>query len=279
MDVETFADTECIQNSGIKVKDDLMDGFDEYIRILNRHGIKSTLFTLGNLAPQLRDRLSSCIAEGHSLALHSRTHVPPTKIAAERFREDILAAKTQMEELYGTEITGFRAPFFSMDKPHLNILRELGFRYDSSHLNYQPARHTVSLDLSDYRELRREIFRRKDFYEFGLPKGRFLGIPFPISGGGYVRLSLWWFVKIQLKQYLRKNNYYVFYLHPFELTKRKIPFIKELKSYDKYYIRHGIRSYGKRIEAIIRILQDQGYEFVTFDQLIELMENEHPHQK
>ena len=36
MDVETFSDTECIQNKGIKMDDDLMDGFDEYMKIIDK---------------------------------------------------------------------------------------------------------------------------------------------------------------------------------------------------------------------------------------------------
>ena len=32
MDVETFADTECLSSSGIQVDTDLLDGFEEYLR-------------------------------------------------------------------------------------------------------------------------------------------------------------------------------------------------------------------------------------------------------
>ena len=76
-----------------------------------------------------------------------------------------------------------------------------------------------------------------------------------------------------LRQHLRKNDYYVFYLHPFELTKQKVPFIKELKSYDKYYNKRGIRSYSKRIEKTIQMLKKHNYEFVTFEELMQIMEN------
>ena len=35
MDVESFADTDCISTSGLHVDVDLMDGFEEYLNILN----------------------------------------------------------------------------------------------------------------------------------------------------------------------------------------------------------------------------------------------------
>lgn len=274
MDVESFADTECISASGIAVENDLMDGLDEYINILNRYNIKCTLFTVGKLAGRIADRLRTHIGNGHMLALHSYEHVAPVQVPLEKFREETRRAKQRMKELFGIEVKGFRAPCFSMDKARLKVLKELGFNYDSSHLDYLPARHTVKLDLQNFQQVGRDVFRDGDFYEFGLSKEKVFGRPFPISGGGYVRLSHWGFVKTLIRHHIRENDYYVFYLHPFELTKQKVPFLKELKSYDKYYIRQGIRTYGQRIEKIIGMLKGNGYEFVTFEQLVQIMEQE-----
>ena len=274
MDVETFADTECISSSGIRVDVDLMDGLDEYIQILDKNHIKSTLFTVGDLAPRIVDRLQNYIGRGHNLAMHSYSHIAPMLVPVEQFRERTARAKEKMRNLFGVDVVGFRAPCFSMDKARLDVLQELGFRYDSSHLDYQLARHTVKLDLHNFQQLRDNIFRRNNFYEFGLSKEKFFGYPFPISGGGYVRLTNWGFIKALIKHYIHQNDYYVFYLHPFELTKQKVPFLKELKSYDKYYIKQGIRAYDRRIERIIEMLKKSGYEFVTFEQLVNIMDAE-----
>lgn len=274
MDVESFADTECISASGIRVDVDLMDGLDEYLAILDRHGIKSTLFTVGELAPRIADRLRPHVQSGHALALHSYAHVAPMSVPLEQFREKTRRAKAWMRELFDIDVVGFRAPCFSMDKARLDVLQELGFRYDSSHLDYLPARHTVKLDLQSFRQLRQGVFRKNSFYEFGLAKERIFGKPFPISGGGYVRLSHWGFVKTLIRHYIHQNNYYVFYLHPFELTKQKVPFFKELKSYDQYYLKQGISNYRRRVEQIIKMLKKSGYEFVTFEQLVQIMDEE-----
>lgn len=274
MDVETFADTECISSSGIQVDVDLMDGLEEYLKILDKHRIKSTLFTVGDLAPNIAGQLRQYIQNGHQVALHSYAHVAPMTVPVEQFRENTRIAKKRLQELLGVDIRGFRAPCFSMDKARLDVLRELGFTYDSSYLDYQPARHTVKMDLKHFRQLRKNVFRRGNFYEFGLSKEKVFGQPFPISGGGYVRLSNWGFIKTLIRYHIHKNDYYVFYLHPFELTKQKVPFLKELKSYDQYYIKQGISTYGQRIEKIIRMLQKDGYEFVTFEQMVQILDNE-----
>lgn len=195
-------------------------------------------------------------------------------VSLEQFREKTLRAKKHMKELFGVDVVGFRAPCFSMDKARLNVLRELSFLYDSSHLDFLAARHTVKLDLDDFHSLRQGIFRNEGFYEFGLSKEKVFGQPFPISGGGYVRLSNWGFVKTLISHNIHHSNYYVFYLHPFELTRQKIPFLKELKAYDKYYISQGINSYKRRIEKIIMMLKKDNYEFVTFEQLVQIMNRE-----
>ena len=271
MDVETLSDTDCISSAGIHVDNDMLDGFDEYMKILDRHGIKSTLFTVGDLAPRIVQQLRPHIANGHTLALHSFSHVAPMNVPLETFREKTRQAKQKLKDLFGVDIKGFRAPCFSIDKERLDVLRELGFSYDSSFLDFRQARHTVELDLRGFSKLRNGIFHKGDFYEFGLSKEKIFGSFFPISGGGYVRLSNWGFIKSLIRHYILENDYYVFYLHPFELTKQKIPFIKELKSYDKYYLRTGIGTYGNRVEQIILMLKNFGYEFVTFEQLTQIM--------
>ena len=45
MDVEEFNDTECVANSGQQVTQDMLDGLDEYIRLLEKYEIKATMFT------------------------------------------------------------------------------------------------------------------------------------------------------------------------------------------------------------------------------------------
>lgn len=271
MDVEAFTDTECVSNLQRKIDVDLLDGFDEYIKILDKYGIKGTLFTVGTLAPKIADKLKKCIANGHRVALHSFEHIAPMDISVEKFRRDTLEAKQTLSRLLETEISGFRAPCFSIDDERLQILKDLGFKYDSSHLGFSKARHTVSLSLKNFKQVRDNIFCNDGFFEFGLSKQKIFGQPFPISGGGYVRLGNWAFIKQMILQYIRESDYYVFYLHPFELTTQKIPFLKELKSYDKYYLMANIASYGRHIEEIIKMLQIAGYKFVTFEQLCEIL--------
>ena len=274
MDVEAFSDTECIRSCGTSVDEELLDGFDRYMGILDRYGIKCTMFTVGSLAPKMTDRLHSCLQRGHRLALHSYDHIAPMKQSPEQFRTQILHAKQQLSQMFNTRVVGFRAPCFSLDRQRLDILKDLGFQYDSSHLGFRKARHTVDLDLGSFRQVRSNVFCQDHFYEFGLSRQNFMGMSSPISGGGYVRLPLWSTVKHLIRQHIKENDYYVFYLHPFELSCQPIPTPKNLKPHDQYYLRAGIRSYPQKVEQIIRMLKDDGYRFVTFEDLAQIIDRE-----
>lgn len=272
MDVEEFSDTECVSNSGIKVGVDMLDGLDEYVKLLEKHGIRATMFTVCHAAQIIKDKVSKYVSRGHSVALHGYTHTPPVLLDDVRFREETLRAKHMLENEFGTEVRGYRAPCFGLDNTKLNILRELGFKYDSSHLDFAAARHHTDIDMSDFKEILSGVFCRKGFYEFGITCRKFMGKSFPISGGGYVRMGNWNFMKAAIGQYLSENNYYVFYLHPFEMSKEKVPQIKNLKFYDKFYLNYGINTYKAKIETIILMLKAAGYEFVTFEELTDIME-------
>jgi len=271
MDVEAFSDTECINNLAYPPDVDIADGLDRYIDILDKHGIKGTLFTVGSFAPKIQDKLEQYIKRGHRIALHSYDHMAPMLQSVEDFKQKTADAKRELEKMLGTEIVGYRAPCFSMDNSRLDVLRELGFKYDSSHLGF-PARHTVALDLSDFDERRCGVYEKNGFYEFGMSSGNLFGKSFPVSGGGYVRLSEWIFIRPLIHRFIKKNDYYVFYLHPFELTKKRIPFIRELKAYDKFYTQAGIKTYSYKIERIIRMLKKSGYEFITFEKFMDILE-------
>lgn len=85
MDVEAFYDAKCIRQMGVQTDVSLLDGLDEYLSILDRYGIKSTLFTVGQLAPKIADTLRGYLAKGHRLALHNYEHIEPLDISQSCF--------------------------------------------------------------------------------------------------------------------------------------------------------------------------------------------------
>jgi peptidoglycan/xylan/chitin deacetylase (PgdA/CDA1 family) len=272
MDLEDLTDTGCIRESDLDLHEDMLDGLDEYVKLLDKHSIKATLFAVNDAALKVKDKLKEYIKSGHDLALHGYDHAAPITLDKEEFREKIRLAKNKLEETFGVNIAGYRAPYFSLDNSRLEVLRELGFTYDSSKFDFPKRTYAAQIDTTDFKKVAENIYHRSGFYEFGVPLKKFMGIRVPVSGGGYVRMGDWGFCASMLYNYLSNNNYYVFYLHPFELSKVRMPRTPKLKSYDKYYLRAGIKSYPRKIEKIIKMLKKQGYEFITFSDLAKRLE-------
>lgn len=271
MDVEAFSDTGCVHDSKFPIDISMMDGIDEYLNILEKYDIRSTLFVVYDSIINIKDKIRDYISRGHRIALHGYDHTSPVNQDTDSFKKNTALAKTLLEEEFGIKIKGYRAPFFGMDDEHLRVIRELGFKYDSSRLDFEAARHSGMLNMRSYKQVNKCVFHKNGFCEFGIPKHKYFGLNMPVGGGGYIRLGYWPFIKDFLNSYIKKSDYYVFYLHPFELSKQKIPHIPHLKSYDQYYLSHGLNDYGAKIEHIIKMLKHNGFEFVTFDEYAKIM--------
>jgi len=267
IDVERFADTECVYNTGVKIKQTMLDGLDRYIEMLEKHNIKATLFVLSDLAEEIVEKLKHYIQRGHKLALHGKNHAPLDTISNEQFEEQIVHARNKLEKMFGVPIVGYRAPCFSIDRDKLDILRRLGFVYDSSCIDFSAARHTTDVNMDDFKVSETGALEKKGFYEFGLSTQKVFGKNFPVSGGGYIRLSNWLFAQSLIHKYIKKNINYVFYLHPFEFSKERMPILKNLKAYDKYYLKYGKNSYPYKVECIIKKLKRFGFKFATFEEV------------
>lgn len=83
-------------------------------------------------------------------------------------------------------------------------------------------------------------------------------------------------IKHLIRRHILQNDYYVFYLHPFEQTGQPIPTVKNLKPQEQYYLHAGTRPYSQKVEQIINLLKADGYRFVTFEELTAIMAREHP---
>ena len=69
------------------------------------------------------------------------------------------------------------------------------------------------------------VFKDESFFEFEATTLRVLNKNVPISGGGYLRILPWSLMKFFLLKHIAKNNIYTFFIHPFELSNKQIPFI------------------------------------------------------
>ena len=77
IDAESFKHTECVHKTKEPVLDDMLDGIDEYLAVLEKHGINATLFFMLETALSIKEKVFSYIERGHKIAVHGLTHVAP----------------------------------------------------------------------------------------------------------------------------------------------------------------------------------------------------------
>ena len=58
----------------------------------------------------------------------------------------------------------------------------------------------------------------------------------------------------------------MFYVHPYEVSKKKAPRMKGLKFVEWLFVRIGRKSYLKKIEKIIKYLKKKGFEFKSLNE-------------
>lgn len=270
MDVETLFDTSCLEEKQTPYEKeiDAKNGFIGYLRLLDNYGVKATLFLTGDTLNLWQKEILSAKDSGHEIATHALKHENVTKADNESFSNSVKEMAKITKNAFGATPKGFRAPCFGIDENKIEILKGLGYTYDSSALNYDKAMRSGYLDLSAYEKLNDVVYKKEGFYEFKPCVGKVLFKTLPVSGGAYLRVLPWFIVKNAVKRYIKKSDAYLFYVHPFEVVNERIPKNDKLTVFEKLYLKRGRKSYLKKIESIIKMLKNEGYIFQTMEKYI-----------
>jgi polysaccharide deacetylase family protein (PEP-CTERM system associated) len=229
----------------------ILDLFDE-------RQIKGTFFVLGWVAERYPHLVRRIAERGHEPACHSYWHRLIYKLTPEDFREDTLRAKNCIEQAAGAPIYGYRAPSFSITGRSvwaLDVLAQLGFRYDSSVF---PVKH----DTYGVPDAPRRPFRIETPFgpivEFPMATFRFGSGPnFPIAGGGYLRMLPFSYTRMGVRRAWSEGLPVVSYIHPWEIDPEQPRINASLKSRLRHYTNLG------KTEVRLRKLLALG-EFTSF---------------
>jgi polysaccharide deacetylase family protein (PEP-CTERM system associated) len=224
---------------------------DRVLRLLERNRCRATFFILGWVAEREPEIVREVVTSGHEVACHSHLHRRVNKLTPQEFREDVKRARGAIEDAAGVAVVGFRAPTFSITRQSLwalEILAELGFRYDSSIF---PVRH----DLYGIPNAPRGIHQRQlpsgqSIWEFPPSTVRFAGQNLPAAGGGYLRLLPLAYTRWAIRRiHRRERRPVVIYFHPWELD----PGQPRLQAGWKSRLRHytGLHKTESRLNEIL----------------------------
>ena len=89
------------------------------LEMLSSRDIKATFFTLGWIAERYPQLVRQIVKEGHELASHGYGHERASDQTEAAFFADIHLAKIVLEDLADSEISGYRAPSFSIGTANL----------------------------------------------------------------------------------------------------------------------------------------------------------------
>ncbi len=251
--------------SRLKENYEIEKNVDSILTFLDSYSIKGTFFFLGRIVQDIPNVVRKTAQCGHEIACHSHKHLRIYGLTKEEFKRDVICAKETLEDVSGKSVYGFRAPDFSITKSSmwaLDILKEIGFQYDSS--IYPTAIH----DIYGISGTTPYIHRLQNgLIEFPLSTIEFFGKRFPYGGGGYFRLYPLILTKFLIWKVNKIKHPCMFYLHPYELGPI-VPNIPKLTHYRKFRHYYNCKDGSKRLKRIL-----QTFKFSTAIEILKERNN------
>jgi len=270
MDIEEWYHLDYFNGESCNKSYTMLDGIEVFREVLSVYDIKANFFIVGELAKNIKRLISELIRENHDIGYHGWDHVRPLNIPVKEFCKKLIESKKDFENIIGQSSIGYRAPCFSIDRERLNIIKNAGFEFDSSRINFSEHSLYGTVDMDGFNQLSTNIYRKDSFFEFQISTYNLLGRNIPVSGGGYLRILPWGTMKYLLSRYLQENELYVMYIHPFELSRKSTP---QLPIHTNWYNRirfgAGRSSTVNKLIELIKLLKEADYSIVTFSELLE----------
>lgn len=230
------------------------------LELFDHHQIEATFFVLGWIAEKCPDLIRNIHNHGHEIASHGFDHRLCSAVTLQALREDIKRSKSMLEDITGQAVRGYRAPSFSITEKLVETLGDLGFTYDSSYNDFSlNERYGRAEGVFNYSETGLPV-TKNGLAELPMSNLNIFGRVVPWSGGGYFRFWPSTVFRSGVNLILRRNNYYMLYLHPWEIDyeqprERSIGLI----SYFRHYL--NLRDTLNRLDTFITYFK--GRKFVS----------------
>lgn len=226
------------------------------LSILDRYNAKATFFVLGWVAERVPHLVREIRLGGHEIACHGYDHELVYSLSVDGFREDIRRSKNILGNITGEKILGYRAPCFSITEWAIDVLKEEGFKYDSSFFPSVAHDRYGKLVSANKTQSVQEV--RSGFFEVLMPTLDFMGIRVPWGGGAYFRIIPYVFYKTGVRIISGNGGAFGFYLHSWEIDPLQ-PAVHGIKL--QYKIRHysGLR---KTEDKLKRLLKDFRFDTI-----------------
>jgi len=273
MDVEDWHHVDYFRNNLTDSQKEysMLDGLNNFIQLIDDNQIKSSFFVLSDIVKRVSPEMTYLANDNHDIASHGMSHNLPLRQTIEDFKKDIYESKNTIENTIQSEVVGYRAPCFAIDDEKHALLRKTGYLYGSSKISFELNSLYGSLSMSSFDNISPWIYRKGDFIEFELSVHNYYGKRLPVSGGGYIRIFPWLAMKRFISSYLQQNNFYIFYIHPYEFSSKSLPNLN-CSMLKKARFKLGHNSVRSKMQMLIDLLREKDYSFTTFqDYRLELL--------
>ena len=192
-------------------------GLDPLLEMLAAARVRGTFFILGPLVQRHAASIKRIAHEGHEIGCHGWSHDLLYEMTPARFEQETREARDRIADLVGTQVTAYRAAYFSVTRRSfwaLEILAKLGFLYDSSIFPIKNWRYGIE-DFN--RDLVRVETPSGPIWEFPISVLDRWGRTLSVSGGAYFRIYPYALTHANFSRCERAGRPVNFYLHPWEL--------------------------------------------------------------
>jgi len=222
--------------------------------------ISATFFVLGWFAEYHPRILHMILDRGHEIASHGMTHKPNNLLDDEALQYEILQSKLSIEKVIGRQVLGYRAASFSISARVLEVVRESGYKYDSS--LHRARGNSLYGDVTSG-EVSEMIINGLKVFE--IPTGKVFGLTIPFSGGTYFRMLPFRMLKHMARHAQRRPL--ILYFHPCDFDPR---WLRMSVLPMRLRVRGGLGASAnkRRFREFIRWLKHQGYSFKRMKELI-----------
>jgi polysaccharide deacetylase family protein (PEP-CTERM system associated) len=189
------------------------------LEMLAARKIRATFFVLGWVAQRCAALVADISKAGHEIGSHGYAHQMIDRGRQKDFREDIMRAKSILEDQTGNAVKSYRAPSYSITSTTLwalEILGEAGFESDSSIFPIAHDHYGIP-DAPRFPHYKSLAGGRR-IAEFPPSTVRIGGVNFPVAGGGYFRLLPYPITSWAIRRINNKEAQpAMVYLHPWEI--------------------------------------------------------------
>ena len=249
---------------------------DKLVELFSRHNYKATFFILGWVAERYPSIVKAIQSDGHEIACHGYSHQLIYNQSQQLFREETLKAKKILEDIAQVPVIGYRAASYSITNKSLwalDILAEAGFTYDSSIF---PVRHDrYGIPGAEDKPHLLTTPEGHNLVEFPISTKPVFGYRLPIGGGGYFRIYPYTFSRMALNSVNKKQQPFIFYLHPWEVDpqqpKIKTNWLSKFRHYNnlakcEQRLDNSLRDF--RLSTVVDVLSNLGFSEKLHSQMV-----------